>query len=349
MENDLIPEEREEANQPLIALLRHSLRERESISSTEQAQIVARAQERLTRAGAFASRSVAGETFQRPAQIGSRPIPRAPTRLRGQARFARDMAAVLLAGLLVGATLLIFHAAAPRNTGQPSTATSGPTAQSQINGLSATLHVLTPGPYFLGELVATDVTLTNQTEHTVQLGGASRPDSVCSSSALSVQITSGSEPSFALPRLEIGCLSILYGTHLEPGRTLTMRYYLPVTKSGTVTIAMGGMPGPHQANPLDGHWPSVSIQVAPQAPADRIFTLRNEGAQVTVQGPTAALAHLLYMESMACDHYGAGGPLIWTPLPASTLAQPACPTPHKHWIYLIGAPGYALAWGTHDS
>lgn len=349
MENDLIPEEREEANQPLIALLRHGLRERESISSAEQAQIIARAQERLARAGAFASRSGADAAVQRPVQTGSRPIPRAPTRRRGPARFARDVAAVLLVGLLVGATLLIFHAAAPRNTGQPSTATPGPTAQAQVNGLRATLHVLTPGPYFLGELVATDVTLTNQTGSPVTLDGSSKLDSVCSSSALSVQITSGAEPSFALPRLEIGCLSIRYMTHLDPGRTLAMRYYLPVTKSGTVTIAMGGMSGPGQANPLDGHWPSVSIQVAPQAPADRILTLRHEGAQVTVQGPAAALAHLLYMESMACDSYGAGGPLIWTPLPTSTLAQPACPAPHKHWIYIISAPGYAISWGTHDS
>ena len=349
MENDLIPEEREEANQPLIALLHHGLREQESISSAEQAQIIARAQERLARAGSFASRSVADAAVQRPVQTGSRPIPRAPTRQRSLARFARDVAAVLLAGLLVGATLLVFHSATPRNIGQPSVATPGPTAQAQVNGLRATLHVLTPGPYFLGELVATDVTLTNQTEHTVQLDGSSKPDSVCSSSALSVQINSGSEPGFALPRLEIGCLSIRYMINLEPGRTLAMRYYLPVTKSGAVTIAMGGMPGPRQANPLDGHWPSVSIQVAPQAPADRILTLRNEGAQVTVQGPAAALAHLLYMESIACDKYGAGGPLIWTPLPASTLAQPACPAPHKHWIYMISAAGYAIAWGTHDS
>jgi hypothetical protein len=139
-------------------------------------------------------------------------------------------------------------------------------------------------------------------------------------------------------------------TTVAPGQTLTLHYFLPVTRSGEVTITMGGMRDSRQASPLDGHWPSVSIDVGPQVPASRALSLQSQGAQVIVQGPLEAQAHLLYWESITCDkHVGGGSRLDWSPLPTFVLTQPACPTAHRHWAYIVSAPGYATVAGTRDS
>jgi hypothetical protein len=372
MVDDTIPEEREDAYQPLIALLRRDQRALLALTSTERTQIIDRARERLARRGATAS--ALDETLIERSAHDAQPVGLSARRSL-PVRFLRDVAAVLLAVALVGATLLIFNSAARQKAGPPSTATSGPIAQTEADGLRASLHIVTPGPYFLRELIAIDLSLTNQTGHSVRIAGGSKPDSVCSSSALSVQIHGG-PPHDALPRLVIGCLDPLYVTTLAPGQTLSMRYYLPVTAGSAVTVAMGGMGGIHQGGPLDGHWPAISIQVAPQPPADRIITLQDQGARVIVQAPPAALAHLLYRESFTCDQGLMETTAEWTPLAAPALSQPdclvaatscprisaepllsgtplpspiACPAKNVHWLYMVSAPGYAITSGSRNT
>jgi hypothetical protein len=221
---------------------------------------------------------------------------------------------------------------------------------SQVDGLRASIHVVTPGPYFLSELVAVDVSLTNQTGRSVEFDGSNRPDIGCYSSALSVQITAGSAPTFEMPKLSIPCALPFYMTTVAPGQSLTIHYFLPVTRSGEVTITMGGMRDSRQTSPLDGHWPSVSIDVDSQIPANRALSLQSQGAQVIVQGPLEAQAHLLYWESITCDKYeGGGSRLDWSPLPTFVLSQPDCPTAHRHWAYIVSAPGYATVAGTRNS
>lgn len=112
---------------------------------------------------------------------------------------------------------------------------------------------------------------------------------------------------------------------------------------------MGGIRGPHQASPLDGHWPSLRIHVDAQVPSNRGLSLHDQGAQVMIQAPPTARAHLLYMESITCDQYLGGGPTDWSPLSTTVLSQPACPTAHKHWQYIVIAPGYAIVAGNRDS
>ena len=253
--------------------------------------------------------------------------------------------------MLVGAALLIFRSAVhPGATHHhPSASSTGPAASVHVDGLQASIHVVTPGPYFLSELVSVDVSLANDTGRLFMIDGLDKPDYFCFSSALSAEITSGSAPTYTLPELPFNCLQPLFRSTLEPGRALTLHLLLPVTKTGDVTITMGGMRSPPQASPLDGHWPSVTIHVNPQVPSNRELSLRSQGTRVIVQAPPAAQAHLVYLQSITCDQYGGGSRLDWSPLPTPVLSQPACPTPHKHWEYIVSAPGFDIVAGIRDS
>jgi hypothetical protein len=348
MFDDMIPEEREERYKQLITLLRHGLREPAAISSPEQSEIIARVRERLTQADDLASRPEA-LPVQQPGQTGSRPRARTSSQRGRMLRFVNGLAAVLVVGMLVGASLLLFRSSLHQKSARTPTDAKGPTARTQAKGMEASLHLVTTGPYFLSELLSVDVSLTNHTHRTVELLGRNKPDSVCFSSALNAQVTGGGPPTYTLPRLDFACAQPLYVTWLAPGRTLTIHYYLPLTKSGEVTITMGPMRDPRLASPLDGHWPSLRIHVDAQAPSNRLLSLHAQGAQVMIQAPAAARAHLLYRESISCDQYGDGSHADWTPLATTVLSQPACPTAHKHWVYIVSAPGYAIVAGYRDS
>ena len=348
MFDDMIPEEREERYKQLITLLRRGLREPVAISSPEQSQIIARVRERLTQADDLASRPEE-MPVQQPGQTGFRPRARTSSQRGQMLRFMNGLAAVLVVGMLVGASLLLFRSSLHQNAARLPTDATGPTARTQANGMEASLHLVTTGPYFLSELLSVDVSLTNHTRMTVELLGRNKADSVCFSSALNAQITGGGAPTYTLPRLAVACLQPLYVTWLAPGQTLTIHYYLPVTKSGEVTITMGPMRVPHLASPLDGHWPSLRIHVDAQVPSNRLLSLHAQGAQVMIQAPPAARAHLLYRESITCDQYGDGSHADWTPLATTVLSQPVCPTAHKHWVYIVSAPGYAIVAGNRSS
>jgi len=349
MFHDTIPEEREEQHKRLIVLLRRGLRDPAALSATEQFQIVERVRERLTQGNDHSSR-LEKIPAQQSGQIGAGSMVRKSSRRGYLPRFVNGLVAVLVVGVIIGAALLLFRPSIHQNAAPPPpTDSTGPTARVQVNGLQATIHLVTPGSYFLSELVSVDVSLTNHTHVPFSLDGSSRPDISCFSSALSVQITGGSAPFYTLPILAIGCLQPLYLTTLVPGQTLTMHYYLPVTKSGEVTIVMGGMIGPYPVRPLDGHWPFLRVHVDTQVPANRALSLHNQGAQVIIQAPPAARNHLLYRETITCDQYIGGGPTDWSPLSTMTLSQPACPTAHKHWQYIVSAPGYSIVSGSRDS
>jgi hypothetical protein len=340
MIDDRIPEESEEHNQQFIALLRCGLLEPPAITPREQSQIIDRVREQLMRGAALAI-----EVEEMPVQYHVRtrtwPAVSLPS--------LRDLAAVLLVGMLVGAALLIFRSAVHPGATHPSASSTGPAASVHVDGLQASIRVVTPGPYFLSELVSVDISLTNDTGRSFMIDGLDKPDYFCFSSALSAEITSGSAPTYTLPELPLNCLQPLFKSTLEPGGALTLHLLLPVTKTGDVTLTMGGMRSPREASPLDGHWPSVTIQVNPQVPSNRELSLRSQGTQVIVQAPPAAQAHLVYLQSITCDQYGGGSRLDWSPLPTPVLSQPACPTPHKHWEYIVSAPGFAIVSGIRDS
>jgi hypothetical protein len=333
---DLIPEERDARYQPLITALRNTPGGPVILSETEQTAIVARARARLTQRIATAR------------TIEDTPAPRRVPAPRGRAREPYLQPNRLWAAYTVTIALVIALVAVFLNTKMYASTkcaqtchalTTGPSAQAQVDGLRAALRITTPGPYFLSELVAVDVNVTNKTGRVYTLDGQSKPDTACGSSALYAQIGAGSAPTYTFPQLEVSCLQSLPMTIIDPGRTLTIHEYLPITKSGAVTVTMSGMVGSHQSLPLDGRWPSVTIQVATQTPADRVITLQTQGigagVHILIQAPSGAQGHLLYMMSYTCAQSGSGpfypaqavgSTQEWSPpnAPPDTLAQPGC-------------------------
>jgi hypothetical protein len=238
-----------------------------------------------------------------------------------------------------------------------------PRAQTQAGGLDATLQVLIAGPYFLRELLPVDVSLTNHTQQEVSLLGLSTTANRCHDSALMARLTQGTDPSFAFPPLALGvsCTQEAYLTLVPPGETLTIHQYVPLTRSGAVTLSMQSASASTPTNPLppntpvpfpplDGHWPSLQFQVQPQVPPDRALSLQEQPRHVLVETPTGAQISLLAMQALQCEE-----PLYlrsdaqWMPLASNVLEEPACPGAHPQWAYLVSAPGYAITSGSQPA
>jgi hypothetical protein len=218
------------------------------------------------------------------------------------------------------------------------------------------MRVLIRGPYFLGELLPIDVSFTNHTQRPAGLDGSLRIvnnsiANACFPSALLVQVTNGNNPSYPFPKLDIACTQPYVVTEVEPGQTMTIHQYVPLTKSGEVTLTRGMLLPGRTGDPLDGHWPTVhlQVQVNPQVPQDRALSVLNQEGQVMISVPAGAKAHLLYMQSITCDGYDLGNPSQWTPLSTNVLHEPACPTAHRHWTYVVSAPGYAIVSGSQTA
>jgi len=212
------------------------------------------------------------------------------------------------------------------------------------------MRVLIGGPYFLGELLPVDVSLTNHTQKTVMLDGINRTATLCFSSALLAQVTEGSDPSFSIPRLAVACTQPAFITEVKPGQTLTIHQFVPLTRSRAVTLAMkGGTFGP-MTSPLDAYFhgdlPIIHLQVNPQVPRDRALSLQNQKRQVMIEMQAGAKVHLLYMQSISCVSYLDSSGTQWTPLATNVLHEPTCPTAHPRWEYIVSAPGYSIVSGS---
>src|SRR5262249_53915254 len=119
--------------------------------------------------------------------------------------------------------------------------------------------------------------------------------------------------------------------------------------------------GPAAHNPLDGHWPSLTLSVAPVAPVDRQITLQRTGTTVHVQAPLSARSSLYYIDTLKCSnaindpHAEAEVDTIggWQPLAGTVLHEPVCGEGEDpgirwstiHWNYAVAAPGFSIAAG----
>lgn len=352
MSDDLVPEEREQEYTRLLTVLRSSSQGPAPIPAEEQGQIIARVRERLARVTSPSTPPEVG-TLSRQHHLSGR-------KGRTPAQFvAQLLAAVVVIGLILGSWVLFrghqsSHGTAPATP----TAGTGPTAQAQSDGLEASLHVLIGGPYFLGELLSIDVSFTNHTQSRAELGGATPITNnsianLCFPSSLLVQVAKGSDPSYPLLEIGFACTQPLIVTEVAPGQTITIHEYVPLTKSREVTLTRGEPFADPVDTAINGRWPAVhmQIQVNPQVPQDRALSVHNQDGRVLISVPAGAKVDLLYMESVSCDGYGLGGPngWNWTPLSTNVLREPACPTAHRHWIYVVGAPGYAIVSGSRTS
>ncbi len=235
---------------------------------------------------------------------------------------------------------------------------------------SGSLHIemtLTPGPYFLGELVVADVSLTNSSRTTYTLADTCE-------GAVYVTISGGTGPHFSLPASQQFYSCPFIWTTLKPGQVLTYHHFLPLLSSGEVTLQPraeflqthtgpdGGQEiSPAGHSPLDGHWPSLTLSVAPAPLLDRQITLQHTGTTVHVLAPLSARSSLYYVYTLDCSdpindpQAGAAVDSIsaWQFLALPVLHEPACgggEDPNVRWStvrwsYAVSAPGFSITAG----
>ena len=367
--DDMLPEEQEEQHRELITLLRQAYHQSLASTASAQEQAIQRVGERLAIMEdnvALSEVTLPGQlnveqvSFREPETVGGRP------RRRKRAMHLIDtLAAVLVVGLLISASIVLF-------TNRSQSTTAGPvgaptTVRVEAEGLEMSLHV-TPGPYFLSELIVADMSLTNHSHTTYMLRGF-QYTTPCDP-ALKLAQTGGESPHYTIPLDDIayfGCPPMPGGAPLKPGQTIAIQQYEPLTSSGHVTLIakaqfvkmvplkMVNKPGDIEGftdgpSPLDGHWPSLHIQVASHVPSDRIFSLHLQGSHVLVDALPAV--HLVYRFTETCGITSVGSP-TWEPISTRVLNVPGnlvgCPAKDVRWQYAVSAAGYAVVAGKYPA
>jgi hypothetical protein len=369
---DILPAEQEAQAAQLIALLRQAYRQEPALSKNDQQNTINRVEERLSRVSE--NIPLLAEQAQKKAATGGAFLPESQNKLIHQRPLMRVMstiAAVLVVGVLIGSTVLLLTQYTHLPKGQTTTPglatpTSTPnSADIKWDGLEMSMKI-TPGPYFLGELLAVDLSLTNHTHSSLILSGKNDGSEAhpCSSYSLRPKLTGGTSPHYSLYTKPVpfvyACGLVGDGPALVPGRTIVDHFYVLLTSSGEVTLA--GVAFFDTLSPLTGHLPTLHIQVAPQVPADRIISLQRQGSEVMAHAP--ASIHLIGQTYILCqvsstDRGTPGGYDYWQTLSTHTLQRPACPDMNgwangqqvtTHWTiilwkYAIGAIGYEVAQG----
>jgi len=358
--DDMLPEEQEEQHRELITLLHQAYRQSLASTASAQEQAIQRVGERLAMMEdnvALSEETLPGQLqveqalLREPETVGGK-----PGRRKRTMHLINTLAAVLVVGLLIGGSIVLF-------TNRSQSITAGPvgspgSVHAEAGGLEMSLSI-TPGPYFLSELILATMSLTNHSPTTFTLRGN---ENLCFP-ALRLYQTGGENPHYTIPLhgelVDPGCLA--RDSTLEPGQTITNQRYEPLTSSGLVTLTAqaqflktegGGLTrGP---SPLDGHWPSLQVQVASHIPSDRLFSLRLKGSQVFVDAPPTL--HLVYQFIESC--VGAGlsidvGSLTWDPISTRILSVPGnlvgCPAKDVRWQYAVSAAGYAIVAGKYPA
>lgn len=359
--DDSIPEEREPSHAALVSMLRQASTHPVQLSAEEQAQLLERVQQRLF------NREQASATGDEQAAGATSSIPPKKTVIRPFAvqghkmvRFASLLAAVLVIAVITGAALLLFqHRQGPIAGSVPPSTQSPPgmvTVSSSAGGFEMSLS-LTQGPYFLSELLAAQISLTNHTDKTAYV---SYPfvGSACGY-VTGIQVTGEDNPQFVINiSTDHSCPAGFSDTTIKPGQTLTVMKYLPLTNSGRLTLTaetafFTSNPGsrnllPAQvSSPLDGHWPTISIDVASKVPAGRTISYHRVGPRVFIDAPQP----VQYLYAVSCSDYnndggGTGtGNFGWQALTKNVVGEPGCPGKNVQWAFAFGLPGYGIVQG----
>lgn len=355
--DDTLPEEQEEQHKELITLLHQAYQQSFATTADAQTQAIERVGKRLATLGEDIAFSDSQETLSEPLPIEQASSLREPEMMRDKSghkkramHFINMLAAVLMVGLLVSGAVALFIQRSQSMLAGPAGPVGTPvTTRVEAGGLEMTLSV-TPGPYFLSELIMADMSLTNHSHTTflVRSGGA------CGLETYLVQ-TGGESPHYSLPLhgnlVFFGCH--IHNANLEPGQTFRNRQYEPLAGSGLVTLIAQAhimQSDTYASSPLDGHWPSLQIQVASHIPSDRLLALHLKGSQVTIDAPSTA--QLVYRFIESCNSLDVGN-FTWEPLSTRVLNipdnTPGCPAKDVRWQYAVGANGYAIAAGTYPA
>jgi Putative zinc-finger len=298
---------------------------------------------------------------------------------------AQTLVAVLIIAALLGTTLLLLKLRLPSTGVIPTTPPIGPlatpvTVHAEAGGLEMRMQI-TAGPYFLSEMLAADLSLTNHSQTTFLLQGTQTPMPEALQDSchppLNIVMTGGESP--YAPNLQstlavaISCSGSAGTVQLQPAQTMMIHRYIALTSSGHLTLTpravfqkpVLGQDGVIHivptAGPLNGRWPSLQISVQTRVPSDHLISLHQQSAQVIVDAPLPARSQLLYVSAFDCDFgqgaSGHGGRGYWRSLPTMTIQTAQCgssmnngtaiPGKVLHWRYAVGAPGYSIASGTY--
>jgi hypothetical protein len=230
----------------------------------------------------------------------------------------------------------------------------GPSSTVEAGGLQMRIAV-PDGPYFLSELLTVQLTLANDSPTTYQVQGS--PSAGDCDSALWVESSGGGSPTSPVTSPVISCPGGM-PTALAPGQHWSVTEFFPLTTSGRVTLSThahfftvsqepdGGTAYSGGVGPFTRGWPSVTIQVAPLAPANRKIHLAAAIGHLIIVAPRGARLYYLYM--VTCTE-GSGSEMAtngyWQPISIMVLAEPGCSGLLERWDYSVGAPGYAIATG----
>jgi hypothetical protein len=365
--DDSIPEEREPSNAALVSMLRQAASHPVQLSAGEQEELLERAQQRLLSTGQ-ASPIDNEQRFQPAGTTGSIPLKQTATRpftnRRGRSRliqFASMLAAVLVIAAITGASLLLFQHRQAQKTASTPTSIQPPsgmvTVKSSAGGFEMSFSLM-PGPYFLSELLAAQISLTNHTDKTAYVGlpfGGSACGYVTG-----IQVTGEDNPQFVIPIPTVhSCPFSINDTAIKPGQTLTVVKYLPLTNSGHLTLTAetefysSAFQPPYQfpkqiGSPLDGHWPTMSINVTSKIPAGRTISYHRVGSRIFIDAPRP----VQYLYSVYCYDFNNDGGTTgtgdygWESLTKNVVGEPGCPGKNVHWAFAFGLPGYGIVQGS---
>ncbi|GCF11285.1 hypothetical protein [Dictyobacter arantiisoli] len=299
--------------------------------------------------------------------------------MQRRARTITTLSTVLIVGLIIATTVILFT-----NRSRPLTNLSNIqnasignrdktplTISTQKNGIQFSAAI-TPGPYFLGEMLGINLTVTNHTQNTIYTG-IPFIGSPCGYFS-GIVISGGNGPRYPLSiNFDHSCPpSFSPGSALQAGKSTTVHTYEPLLSSGLLTLTAQTQFLKHNVNtnknrffmsqsidPLNGNWPTTHIQVSPDVPADRQILLKQDGEHVSVNGPPGAQSDLVYAYGLSCGSIATGdetgtGNYAWNKLvrptePVSPPQDSYCSGKKISWTYVFAAPGYALTSGTFHS
>ena len=363
--DDMLPEEQEEQHRELITMLGHVYQQSLANKTSKQEQAIQRVGERL----AMLQDKIAPPEKALPGQLHvDQSMLRKPETVGGASRrrkramhLINTLVAILVVGVLIGGSIVLF-------TMRPRSTIAGPvgtpiTVHVEVGGLEMSMSV-TAGPYFLSELLVADMSLTNHTHTTFMLQGLQYTNP--RAPALTLIETGGESPYYTIPLhgqiVFYGCPMIpANGTPFKPGQTITIQQYQPLTSSGNVILSAKAKflkteDGKivQASSPLDGHWPSLHVQVASHIPSDRLFSLHLKGSQVLVDASNTV--QLVYKFIETCVGNGPDldvGSIVWEPVSTRVLNVPGnllgCPAKNVRWQYAVSAAGYAIVAGKYPA
>lgn len=361
--DDSIPEEIEPSHAALVSMLRQASSTPVQLSAEEQTQLLERVQQRLQApdpAGSISDEQTVGAISSIPLKKSAvRPF--AVRRGHRMMQFASMLVAVLVIAVITGASLLLFqHHQGPIAGSVPPSMKSPPgmlTVSTSAGGFEMSLS-LTQGPYFLSELLEAQISLTNHTDKTAYVG-IPFVGSDCGY-VTGIQVTGEDNPQFVIRiPTDHSCPGFESSTPVKSGQTLTVQKYLPLTSSGRVMLTAEtefytSVPQPQKnlfphsaSNPLEGHWPSIQIEVASKVPAGRTISYHRVGPRVFIDAPQP----VQYLYSVSCsDSNNDGGStgtgnFGWQALTKNVVGEPGCPGKNVQWAFAFGLPGYAIAQG----